>query len=61
MDTAHGKHHRVKMFKHLMHCVKIILSLESQEVSIELSVHTFTHTHYVHKIIYIFGGYWVEF
>ena len=61
MDTAHAKHHHVKMFKHLMHRVKILLCLESQEMIIELSVHISTYIHYVNKIIYIFGGYWVKF
>ena len=69
MDTAHGNRHLVKMFKHHMLSVKIVLCLESQETILELSVpthihmhtRTHTHTHYVNKIIYIYGGYWVKF
>ena len=55
LDTAHGKHYLVKMFKHLMISVKIVLCLESQETITELSVHTstHTHTHCVNNIIYI--------
>jgi len=45
LDTAHGKRHLVKMFKHLMVSVRIMLCLESHETIIELSVRTYTHTH----------------
>jgi len=44
LDTARGQCHLVKMFKHLMTSVKIILCLESHETIIELSVYTSTHT-----------------
>ena len=52
LNTAHGKHHLVKMFKHFMISVKIVLCLESQETIVELSVHSSTYTHYVNNIIY---------
>jgi len=52
LNTAHGKRYLVKMFKHFMISVKIVLCLESQETIVELSVHSSTYTHYVNNIIY---------
>ena len=47
MDTTRGKCYLVKIFKHFMPSVKIILCLGYQEIIIELSVHTSTHTHII--------------
>jgi hypothetical protein len=68
LDLAHAKHNLLKMFKHLMISVKIVLCLESQETITELLVHTHTHRHtrartrtyYANKFTYVFGGYWVN-
>jgi hypothetical protein len=53
LDSAYGRSLLVTMFVQFMLSDKIILSVESQETIIELSVHISTHKPYVNKIIYI--------